>query len=271
MGGTELKVIGNLKGDLLEPKALLLDAEAVVHGDLRRTMEILDIQENISGQVEFRGRVRMDLLQARKTLQANGELVGRNLVFQNWHLDRVDVKGQWEREAGGTQRAIRVTEAVIESAVTPRVGGSRPAQGGRIEIGSFAVNLDAAPGQAQQVKVPVRLHQVHAQWAGAVALKDLYPLDFRVDGPAEFTLTQTGSGSASSWKVDALIDFKIPKFQFDNQKWNQERPLSKIIEASDLRLHGGVEINPKALVTHGLVLDLPKSRLDVSGGIDFKA
>lgn len=273
------QVSGRVKGDVLNPKDLQLDAEARLIGDLRKTTQWLAPPEKgsqkkstkksalvLEGTALFSGRVKGNLTRPMETLKAEGSLEVNNFKFQDWHADQVLLEGGWTASSSGGE--ISLARAIISEQERERVGGSQPGRGGKVEIGPLRVGiaeLSRFPALSAPIKVPVRLDRAHLHWLAAPGVKAVYPLIFRASGAADLTFVKS-----NSWALAADVDLKLTDFQLDNQKLGQERPLSRVLGTPVLTLVGGISIDSGGLRPNGVVLSMSKTQLKVGGKIDFK-
>ena len=267
--GFQAAASGSIRGNVLNPTALLLDAQVTASGDLAQGAPFLnpDSPPPLAGIAEFTGNVRGNLERPMETLQAQGSVKVRDARFAQWHADQVVAHGKWSAsERGGL---VTLAQATIEEAHRPRSQGLA-ASGGRLEIGSTQINigeLSSSQG-AVAIQAPLKLTQAHIHWLAPVALKDVFALDFRATGSilAKFT---KGKGN-KKWLLEAETDLSVGPFQLDNQRLGKVKPLNRVLSIPVLSLSGPITIDPGAVRPAGAILRMPKTALKLGGKIDFK-
>ncbi|MEK6579973.1 MAG: translocation/assembly module TamB domain-containing protein, partial [Bdellovibrionota bacterium] len=275
--GIEISSSGLIKGNILEPKGLVLDANVNLKGDLQSGFKMAEILKRsqiiasrairpfnipVQGRVAFSGKVKAELDSVLETLKVEGRISGSALSYEQWSAEDLSAEGVWTASPKGGE--IAITHAEIISKERKRVGGTQPGGGGKIELGPVQYSLEN-PGP---ISVPLQLTDAHVHWLGAGALKDVYPLNFKVSGPAEITFNPPTK--ATAWGVQTKLEFQIKDFQLDNQRLGKIKPLHKVLDIQGFELTGGLAVDPSGIKPVGLFLKLPNSQLGVSGKIDFK-
>lgn len=263
---TEFFVSGNLKGNLLDPKALVVDANVKVDGDIghlyRMYQPRTDFKNAPHGLLDFTGKIKGNLDKPLETLKADGTVSIKNFRFDKWKADSVQAEFRWDASPSGGE--ISLVRASIASKEVQREGGSQPGEGGKVEIGAVKWQL----GSTNPVKIPLRFEQAHLHWLGAGAIVDVYPMDFRINGKLDATFVPPTA--RQSWEVQADLSTFMDRFQLDNQRYLKNRPLKKVFDIRKLKLEGSVAINSSALKVNNVLLTLAHSKFKTYGKIDFK-
>ena len=265
--GVKVKTSLQIKGDILKPTGLPMVGDLDLEGNLPVIAARLFPQWNpggeFDGKLRFTGKVEAKVDRWSETLRAQGKLIAEEVRFRNWKADQVEVDGGLEHGfANGAK--ITVTQAKVKSADHPRVGGSQPASGGVLEIKPFEWTI----GSSDPLSLDLTLDHAHLHWLGAAALKEVYPLDFRLGGQIQAKFQP--ARQTQPWSLDAQLNLQIPGFQLDNQKLGANRPLHPIIRVPQLGLQGGIHIDPELFRPENLLLSVKKTKLGVTGKIDFK-
>ncbi|MCM2276748.1 MAG: translocation/assembly module TamB domain-containing protein [Oligoflexia bacterium] len=259
--GIEASASGTIQGDILNPKGLRMEATARANGRLERIAALLAKPSAaeapaFGGLAEFTGKVHGNLERPLESLRAEGDLEIRDAFFREWKADRVAAKGAWSSSPSGGELSLKRAE--IEARETE----GRPAGGGKITVGAFRIDL----AQPRQVTVPLLFERAHIHWLGAPALKDVYPLLFRVSGPVEATFVP-----GRRWNLLAKTKLEVLDFQLDNQRLGKLKPLRKVLQIPRIGIDGTLAFDPTGFRPQNVLLSLPKSRFRVGGKMDFKA
>ena len=84
-----------------------------------------------------------------------------------------------------------------------------------------------------------------------------------VEGPAfhnDRRLPQKDIDTLAAW---------VDQFQFDNQRYLKDKPLSRIFKIPHIAIDGTLMVNSEGIHPTNLDLSLPHSKIHVSGKIDF--
>ncbi|MBC7691097.1 MAG: translocation/assembly module TamB domain-containing protein [Methylotenera sp.] len=270
--GVELNAQGQIKGDFLHPKGLLVDSTLQVRGDLAEMLKYADqapkprkaaddrSANSPSGQVSFNGHLKGDLRKPGETLHFEGALGAASLKYGNFETDHLEAEGTWTSAPGGGE--FSVARASVDSALKERSGGNQPGSGGKVQIGSFKYRL----GSTQPVNVKVELNRAHLHWLGAAVLDSLYAVDSRLSGPADLVIVP----DRKNWSINAQVDFKAENFQLDNQRLGKTIPMTRILKIPEFRAHGGFIVDSKNFRANGLFANLKETQLEVTGKVDYK-
>ncbi|HTL12444.1 MAG TPA: hypothetical protein VL588_08160, partial [Bdellovibrionota bacterium] len=262
-GGFEAKAGGRLKGDVLDPKKLLLSSDTELRGDVGKALALLGVEADAGGNFEYRGRLSADLMNVGTTLGLGGKFSADKVHYGKWYADRVEIDGQTETEGDFANTAIKVNRVMLSSERTERQGGHHPGSGGKVEFEPFTFH----PNMKDPIEVTAHLEDAHIHWLAAGGIKDVYPMDFRVSGPLKAHFDPPVEGHP--WAARAELGFHIPRFTLDNQKFDKEKKLSTLLDVAELKLEGGVKVGPTGIVPDGLVLSMPHTRFAVGGDLVF--
>jgi hypothetical protein len=269
--GVEISARGSIKGNLLNPKGLAVEAELTARGELGRITRLAGIGDpaGARGRVTFSGKVKGSLDRPMDTLRAEGSVTGEDVRFQAWEADKVVAEGAWVAAAGGGE--ISVIKATVTAREQSREGGHRPGRGGKLEAGPFKLRL----GSRDPLEVPLTLERAHIHWLGAPGLRDVYPLDFRVSGPIHVTFAPGDPDEEleedGGWRARARLGGVVVEgFQLDNQRLGKTKPLSRVLRIPKITLDGAIAIDPGGLTPENLTLTLPRTKFTASGRVDFK-
>ncbi len=270
--GLDAEAKVTLKGDILNTRNLALDGTARARGELARVIAALapGLKEPIAGVATFNGGIQgvvdtANLARTVETLKATGRFGLEEARFGRWEVDRADLQGAWTSDQDGGE--LTIEKGVLQSPERRRVGGQQSAGGGKVTLGSFKLR----PGRAgkEPMTIPIELERAHIHWLAAVALKDVYGLDFRVTGP--LLLTYTPATGRAPWALLSKVDLKVLDFQLDNQRLGKTKPLHKVLDLkSPIELQGNIRIDPVGVHPEGVTVALPRTRLALGGKIDFK-
>ncbi|MGE0614318.1 MAG: translocation/assembly module TamB domain-containing protein [Bacteriovoracia bacterium] len=256
--GLSASVTGGLKGNLLEPKRLLLDSTVDIFGECDNFLDFFRLQEKAAGQLGFKGSIVADLTDFDRTVQAKGLVTGKDFAFRQWKTDFLMAEAEW-----APTREIVVTRVELQSKEIDRQGSRSPAHGGKLEIGSFRIN---PRNPTTPITVPVKFERAHLHWFLPDAMKDVYPLNFRVSGIAKVEYRP-----GPKWELATELHLDIPDFRYDNQRFGVEKPLRHLLKIGRLRLDGGVRVNARELRPDGLQMSMgSQTNFQVGGSIDFK-
>lgn len=275
---------GKVEGDLLDSKsALNFSAETLFRGDIGKVLAAMAPAGkrppvDAGGEIDFRGKLSGAVDRPLETLKVSGVVSGKDVRFEEWNADTLDAELAWFASPRGGELAV--TKVDISARERAKVGGFQPGRGGRVEIGAFKLNLGAlfSPEKSSSnagiapasVAIPIKLTRAHIHWLGAGVAKEIYALDLRVSGPVAATFRPAHGGK--SWALDASVGLDIERFQLDNQKLYQSKPLFKILAVPKIRLDGDISIDRTAVhLTEVAVSSGPATAFSGGGKIDFKS
>lgn len=260
--GIGIKASGTLEGNVLGSRELVFDAEASAGAELAQVLEDFG-----SGTVEFKGRVRGNLLKLAETLKADGMLAGRDLRIRGWRAD--SLQAQWSWSASGSASGagqLSVSKVTIARAETEKRGSEQGGDGGRISAGPFSLGLPVS----KPAEIPLQLERAHLHWLTGPAFEKIFPLSLRASGAVSLVYTPAWAGQPFSVRA-TLAGLQVDSLELDNQKLGRPRPRHKILSLpNSVRLDGSVLIDSSGILPAGLTLTLPRSKLLASGKVDFK-
>ena len=264
--GLEVAVAGALVGNFLNlEKSLKADLTVKAKGDLSVISKTLNLNKRgplLGGQFNVEGKLTGNLFKAVETLRVEGSVQVENMIYEQWKAQSVQAQGQWESSSQGGQFTLK--RALINSPLSPRIGGTHPGEGGRVELGATRWSF----GSSNPVEVPVRFDHVHLHWLAGPALRAVYPLDFRVNGETHFTYRPGAKGR--SWELQAVLSNWLEEFQLDNQRYQKTQPLSVVFKIPKISLSGPVILDATGLRPNHLAIGLPHSILSTTGKVDVK-
>jgi hypothetical protein len=264
--GIELKGNGMIRGNLQKPKdGLNLDADLTADADIGSLASALGSKTEASGSASFSGRVRGNLLKALQTLNLEGEFSAKDFQYRKFHADELHASGVWISSPQGGE--VDLEKGLILARESPRMPG-KPAIGGKIELGALKLKL----GSSEPVNFNVNLDRADIQWLAAIGLSDLkpvFPLDFKASGPIEATISPPGP--KSPLLVKAQLKLKIDDLLLDNQKLTEIKPEHRIFKVPSLSLQGPLVVDADGIHPDGMSLELPHTKLKLSGGLHFKS
>ena len=257
--GVQLNGSGTVKGDLLKSGDLTLDAKTELKGDLDGITQILGNRIadkhgdklDAEGRIAFNGHVRANLSKLSETLHVEGTLRGQDMRYQAWKAAQVGVEAEYYASPSGGEIAV--------NHVLVTAGG-----GGKVEIGAFKTPLSFK----EKVTVPLAFENAHVHWLGAPVLKQIYPLNFLLNGPISATYSPSVAGTP--WNVQAKLAVAATEFQLDNQKLGVTKPLKRILKVPRVQLDGQVTLDSQAVRFAGLNISLPHTKFRTNGKVDFK-
>ncbi len=253
--GVQAQLKGLIKGDILNPKELMIESAFEAKGKIEKFLEIIkEKSPDLGGEVSFVGKIRGNLNQFEKTAFAEGVLDGTGMHYKAWNADRLKLEGSWSAAEKGGELVVK-NIGIFEKNV---------ANSGRIEAGPFKIKFDP---KLSSFSVPVHLDQAHIHWLGAGALADVYPLDFKMSGLLDVNFVQE-----KSWFIRSkLTEIKIDRFQLTNQKLNVTKALKRVLDIKQLTInHASLLINSNELAIEDINIHLPKTKLKAEGKVDFK-
>lgn len=269
--GSVADVTGAIKGNFLSPKSLSADLTLKANGELGRVLKAISSKGKplpMDGDVNLTAKIQGDLTKPLETLKVDATVTTAHFAFQHWKADQVQAEAKWIASPQGGE--VHLKKALIVAAEHARVGGKNPGGGGKIEIGPLKWTI----GSKDPLVVPLNFERAHLHWLGAPGLKDVYPIDLRLNGKIDATVTlprPSGPHSpGNDWEVKADLQAWVEKFQLDNQRYLQTKPLSIVFQVPKIQLTGPVVINSSGIFPGGLVLGLPHTQLKTHGKIDFK-
>jgi hypothetical protein len=264
--GFEVTGNGMIRGNLQNPKeGLGLEADFSSQADIGLIASTYQSKElsGMSGNASFVGRVRGNLMKALETLKLQGELAATDFQFRKFHADEIKASGTWAASPSGGD--ISLERAVLSEKDRPRSQG-RGASGGRVELGAVNYRI----GSQDPVKVRLNLDHAHIHWLSSLGLPDLkpvFPLLFKASGPIDASITPPGPKKALA--LSAQVSLKIDDFQLDNQKLTENRPLHRVFKVPSFTLAGPISIDGTGIHPEGISLEMPRTKLHLSGGISF--
>ncbi|MEO7163282.1 MAG: translocation/assembly module TamB domain-containing protein, partial [Bdellovibrionia bacterium] len=268
--GIDASLLGQVKGNVLDPKTLLVDGKATVEGKLAQLIKWTSYSvpkgADIEGVLRFTGGVQGNLLKPMETLKANGSIALNHLSFLKWRADLIEADGIWEASPSGGE--ISVEKITVNSKVQDQVVGKLRQQiggGGKIEAGPVKWIV----GSTAPIAVPLKFENAHVHWLGAGSLKEVFPLNFRLNGTIRTTIFPEEKGQP--WQVQAQLASWVDKFQLSNQRLNEVHRLKAVFSVPRLDLNGGLVINASGLHPENLYLSLPHTKMKLTGKIDFKS
>ena len=273
--GLDFRAAGTVRGNILNPKGLVVESTVKINGDVEKALEIAGVSPkvktkfNADGIFNFNGRMKCNLDDIVGTMKADGVFAAKKLRFMAWKADSVQVEGGWI--AGPRGGDISISKAEIVEHELPRIGGNQPGDGGKIQIGGFsfpiALFLKASPGiepSVQSIQIPLKLERAHIHWLAAVALKDVYPLDFRATGDVQATFNPPTD--SEDWSIQAKLGLGVAEFRLDNQRLGKDKPMHGVLKVPKIQLTGDVTVDPSG-VAPDVNISLPNTKLHVVGTI----
>lgn len=279
--GLDATVSGSVQGNVLAQqhvKQLPAQVLANIKGDFNGNWissslirEIIPRELEIGGEFSLTTSVKVDLLRIVETFKVEGDLEVKRASFKSWKADLVKLDGEWRALAGGTGSIAEVSKLVISSEEEARpngyrlssrfAAGSTPGGGGRIEVAHFRFPFGTATNSADN-NIPIKLERAHLHWLVPMALKDIYPLDFRVSGTVDLNY-------ASGPVISAKNDLVVEEFQLDNQRYLKAKPLRRILKIPRLRIAGDCRVDKFGIYPQNMGVSIEKTKLQVGGKIDF--
>ncbi len=265
--GINASISGQVKGNILDPKTLLLDGKATVEGKLAQLVKWIPYSmpagANVDGTASLSGTIQGNLLRPMETLKAYGSVKVNDLSFLDWRADLFQVEGAWEASRSGGQISIEKS-SVSSRSLERKLGKQIVGNGGKVEIGPAKWVV----GSNSPVSLPLKFENAHVHWLGAGSLEDVFPLDFRLNGTIGAVIVP--GGKEQPWEVQAQLDTWVDKFQLSNQRLGLTRPLNVIFSVPRINLNGGLIVNSVGVHTNGLVLSLPRTKVKLAGKFAFK-
>ncbi len=269
--GSRVKTSLEITGDILKPAGFPVRGDLELEGNLPIIVSKVfpqfnaknDPKNEIEGKLRFEGKIETRLDRIVENLQAKGLFRISDFRWKNWRADDLEIEGGFE-QAGEGGPILNVARAFVSAAERPRLGGYQLASGGRVELGAFQWK----PQSFEPLTVSAKLQSAHLHWLVAGSPKDVYGLDFRINGEVLAKVQPTRK--KDDWSVTADLKLVIPRFQLDNQRYQQNKPLRPILVIPELALEGAVHVDSRELRPEGLFLSLKKTKLGVTGKIDFK-
>lgn len=265
--GLEVQGNGMIRGNPQSPKdGLNLEADLTSEADIGLIASAVAPKSlsQISGSAAFTGRVRGNLTKALETLKLQGEFSAKDFQFRKFHADEIKASGTWASSPTGGD--IDLERALISEKESLRAPG-RGASGGRVEVGALKMRL----GSPDPVKVKLNLDHANVQWLAAAGLRDVgpvFPLLFKASGPIEATLTPPAPKKPLA--VKAQVKLKIDDLLLDNQKLTENRKQHRIFQVPSLSIEGPIGIDGVGIHPDGMTLELPHTKIRLSGGISFE-
>lgn len=251
--GFEGRMEGEISGNLLKPKTLLVNAKLQAKGDLEKFRI-----KTLKGRGAANGKISGDLIKPIETLRFDGSVQGEQLEAFGWRADSGSAELSWAAATG----ELNVQKATILAAPKPRIGG-RFGEGGRIDVQSFKWII----GQSRSITIPLDLDQAHLHWLTGPEARSVYPLDVRASGSV--ALTFSPRTRERGWLVQAKSDLKFSDFQLDNQKAGVLRPLHRILKVGQFKVSGDFSVDKNAFRSDLLRLTVGSSQFEVTGKVDF--
>ena len=262
-------LIGEAQGAVLEEGALHFKGKIDSSGPLSQVFTLLNKNENASGVMKFTGDIDCDLKNLKNKLHLNGVSELFNFKIKQWAFEKGKIEGAYDLNVNQNLQKIKINKFELESPLVSRVGGFQAGSGGRIEISPLEFDLNKLESNVDlEIPVHLKLTDAHLHWLAASAIADVYALDFRVNGPVN--LVYRKSAKTKKWVLDSDIDFTLKNFQFDNQRWNKSRPVSRIVHTDELLLQGRVWVDENAIHPEELKLKVGETYFNVNGKVDFK-
>lgn len=267
---TDIVLSGEIAGNVLGNGKVNFDAGVKLRTDYFELLSLFpkvkELKSFGASSVSFDGNVNGELTNFWETSKIAGNLSVKKFAYKQLKIDDIGVQGSWSLAKDGGEVAIR--NAIFTAREQSRQGGFQPGSGGRIEIGKFNWRLaSSAP-----VTIPINLERAHIHWLGALALKDVYPLDLRVSGDFDVSFSPPINSKKNKrpWSLNIALKSVVEGFQLDNQRYGKSKPLTKIFSVPKIDLDGDVLVNSKGIFPSNLTLRLPHTKFDIDGKIDFK-
>ena len=267
----ELDVTGQVKGNILRPKNLVIDAHAEASGDLATFATFasgpflarhVGESAGLSGRARFRGQVTGNLDRLLETLKVDGAVELENPKFREWAADHVALEGAWRAPSSeGGAGELSLTRGEIVEREGARAPGT-PGQGGKIAIGAFKMPLDGK----HPVVVPLTLEHAHIHWLAAPGIAKIFALSFRASGAVQATINPQ---AGSKWSVATLLKLEVVDFLLDNQKQFEAKPEHKVLEVPKLQVEGNASVDPTGVTIDGVDVILPNTKFHATGKIGF--
>jgi autotransporter translocation and assembly factor TamB len=272
--GISLNAQGAIHGNIQKPKNDLgFDADLKMSGDLARVAHEIFPSLDIQGAFDFDGKAHGNLQKFLETLKLEGKFAATDLRYRHFLTDKAQAEGSWAAAPGGGELVIK--QALLSAAERPRTA-ALPAAGGKIKLGDIHYRI----GSHDPVNLHLELERTSLQWLGSLALehlKQIYPvqalLTGTVDGtihPASLTPGLAGPGGRpvnGQLEFQATAKIKAEKFQLDNQKMGVPRPLVRVFAAPEIAVEGPVHFDASGLHFDEVQVQLPRSKLVVTGSI----
>jgi hypothetical protein len=264
--GIDASVSGQVKGNILDLKSLMIDGKVTVAGQLAQLSKsishALPMGADIQGSMLFNGTIQGNLMKPMETLKATGALAVTHLSFLKWQADSIQAEGAWQASSSGGE--ISAEKIVVSSSHQERIVGKQIGGGGKIEIGPLKWEI----GSRKPFSLPLSFENAHVHWLGAGVLKEVFPLDFRLNGALETQFYPAANGKP--WELQAQLEIGFDKFALSNQRLGVTRPLNVIFSVPKIDLKGGLIVNSEGLHPNNLFINLPRSKVKLSGKLGFE-
>jgi len=261
-----MEMKGKIQGNLLNAKKLPFNTQTKISGDLQKLGQIYLSKKNKSapaGKLSFNGTLKGDLKNLKKSFKVVGEVNIQQAKYQNWKADQIKIDTEWNSSPQGGE--LFISQGVIDAQPKPRLNGEA-GDGGKVFIGPTRWSI----GSKKEINVPIQLEKAHLHWLipDPHLLKNIYSLDLRFTGKTN--LKWIPSSPESSWMCLLDADTLIEEFQFDNQRYQQNKPTSKIFQIPQIHVQGPIQLHAQGITFLNPNIQLPDTQLKVWGNIDYQ-
>lgn len=187
---------------------------------------------------------------------ASGELRGTG----NGGTSGESPSGNFAEKLGKVELDLKT--AIIESAPLERQSLRRFGGGGRLEVLPFKSQLK----NFALTPIELQLKDAHIQWLAAPGARTIFPLNFRTTGKVSLRRLPDLGDFRFEVKIPDLF---IDRLVLDNQKYEINKPRTRILDVPRIRLQLEAELDADGFDEIQATLRLDRSRARVTGSIDF--
>jgi translocation and assembly module TamB len=283
--GLGVDIRGTISGDLLAPgdAPLLTSLKTEVTGDLQRILSEISPPQKVlnapvtpdaskdlrRGAIHLQASLSGDLLSLAKTADIQAVIRGRGLQWGPWRTDQLEAEAEWKPSRDSNWGQLDFKRAVVSSEELPRVLTQLPGRGGEVRVGAFRWLI----GQSEKLEIPVELERAHLHWLAAAVVREVWPLELRVNGSAllKVRLPNERRKQDPHWGLKSELKLGIDRLVLDNQKPGRSRPRTVVLDVPKIRIEGAVNVDSHGIYPEGFTLKLPNSSLAVTGKVDFES
>lgn len=240
---------GQIRGNVLKPKALKADLDYIVRGPVERWFDpslagrFVKLPRNtqVAGLLTIEGRLTGDLLDLPRTVDVKAGLQLENARFSDWKVEKAELKAR-----------LKGTKLLLDSAEL-RMGD------GTVRLAKLEYDLKAP---RQTLNVRAELENTDFRRMLGPEIRSVYPLHMFFTGSAEAEVTID-----DGVEVDGGLDLVVRKFSFDNQKYGVTRPMQVLLAIPEIKLKSRFAIDEDGFRFSEAQADLPHSKLRAAGSV----
>jgi translocation and assembly module TamB len=249
--GLNLKLNGRIQGNVLDETAQLsLDTEAQASTNLKMFFTEHFTRNDLAGRMEGTARLSGNPRKLDQTLQANVQLSGQDVSWNQMQVDFMELQGVLNLETQlATIKSLHLVHRNDQS------------DSGEVSIGETQIPLKLdRPFSAQ-----LNLKNADLHWLGGAVIQHVYGLEGWLTGNVK---TKFDPGTKQKWILRADTQLSVARFALTNQKWKVKRPKKWILRPSlPIQIQGPILVNSRGAVFEPMKVHMEQTQFQFSGDV----